>query len=103
MYVRGRVYLAALETDERKPWIVVSNNGRNRGLGHALVVRVTTSSKYSQLDTVGRLPDGECVHGWVLGDSLTWIYGDDAAEEIGGLSRPAMRIVEATLPAALGM
>ena len=103
--IRGRVYLANLAEpgDEPKPWVVVSNNGRNRGLRTALAVRVTTTPKYQELPSVVAVPDGETVHGWVRCDSVTVLYDDEPVREVGGLSRPAMRAIEAGLKHALGM
>lgn len=102
---RGRVYLADLtdEGGEAKPWVIVSNNARNRGLSSALAVRVTTTNKFNDLDSVVELPGGECVHGWVRCDSLTTMWEDEPTKEVGGLSAPAMRAIEGGLRAALGM
>ena len=103
--LRGRVYLANLsgEGDEPELWIVVSNNARNKGLRHGLAARVTTTNKYATLDTVAQIPDGECIHGWALADSMTWLYSDEPIKEIGALSREAMRHVERALRAALDL
>jgi mRNA interferase MazF len=88
---------------ELKPWIIVSPSARFRALGSALAVRVTTTSKNAHLPTVVQLPDGECVVGWVICDTLTTMWDEEAQGERGGLSRNAMRIVEEGLHAALGM
>ncbi len=40
--VRGRIYMADLGHGQ-KPWLVVSNNQRNRALGNFLALRITTT------------------------------------------------------------
>lgn len=104
--LRGRVYLANLtdqDDAEPKPWIVVSRNGRNRGLGNALAVRVTTTNKYTELASVVQLPDGECIHGWVRCDDLTKMWDDEPVRELGALSAHALRTVERGLRGALDL
>lgn len=101
--IRGRVYMADLESGEPKPWIVVSNDSRNRALGSALAVRVTTTNKFTELPSVVALPAGECVSGWVRCDNLTTLYADEPTKALLGLSRPAMARIEDGLKAALGM
>lgn len=101
--LRGRVYLADLESGQPKPWLVVSPNSRNRGLRSALAVRITTTNKYTDLDTVIQLPDREVVHGWVRCDSLTVMYDDEPEQELGALSPRAVRMIEPGLKAALGL
>ncbi|QIK63611.1 type II toxin-antitoxin system PemK/MazF family toxin [Leucobacter viscericola] len=101
--IRGRVYMADLESGELKPWVVVSNNNRNRSLGSALAVRVTTTNRFAELPSVVALPDGECVSGWVRCDSLTTLYADEPTKALLGLSRPAMALIEDGIKAALGM
>ena len=49
--VRGRVYWADLGHGE-KPWVVVSNNARNRALESVLAVRVTTTMSGPDLPTI---------------------------------------------------
>ena len=87
-----------------KPWLIVSPNPRNRGLGTFLAVRITTTGKHAELPTVVALPHGEVVHGWVRCDSLETIYPEDlTGRRWGALSREAMWDVEAGLAAALGL
>lgn len=101
--LRGRVYSAPLDMDEAKLWLVVSNNARNRGLRDALVVRLTTTAKYQDLDSVVAIPGGESVMGFVRCDSLTTMYEDEPEREVCALSSRAMKAVEAGLRATLGM
>lgn len=102
---RGRVYLANLGEEGAQPklWLVVSYNGRNRGLHDALAVRITTTAKYLDLPSVAKIPDGESVQGWVRCDSLTTLYEDEVIREVCAFSRPAMQEVERALKGALGI
>lgn len=102
--LRGQVWWADLEGEGAKPWIVVSHNARNRGFGSVLAVRVTTSSHREHLDSVMRLPDGECVHGWVLCDNLEVLYEEDLTqhEPVGAVSSNVLKALQPHLLAALG-
>jgi mRNA interferase MazF len=100
-YIRGNVYFADLGAGE-KPWLVVSNNGRNSALGSALVVRITTTVKPS-LASIVELEHGEPVVGRVLCDDITVIYDDDQARHAGGLSLAAMTKVAVALKVALAL
>lgn len=97
------MYWATLDsTVGRKPWLVVSNNGRNRSLRSVLVARVTTSLK-PPIDSIVELPPGECVVGRVLCDDLVTVYEDDEPQLAGALSPGSMRRVDAALAVALGI
>lgn len=102
--LRGQVWLAELENEGSKPWIIVSHNARNKNFGSVLAVRVTTSNHRAHLDTVMELPEGECVHGWVVCDSLTEIWNEDfkSAEPLGAVSRTVLKALQPHLLAALG-
>lgn len=101
--IRGHVYLAKLNTDEPKYYVVVSNNQRNRSFGDALVVRVTSTNKYTELDSVAELPAGEFLTGWVRCDNLTTLYDDEPIRDAGQFSPNAMKAIENGLRATLGM
>lgn len=100
-FIRGNVYFADLGAGE-KPWLVVSNNGRNNALGSALVVRITTTVK-PELASIVVLEHGEPVVGRVLCDDITMIYDDDPVRHAGGLSLAAMTKVAAALKVALAL
>lgn len=102
-FIRGQVYWATFDHDVgRKPWLVVSNNGRNRSLSVVLVARITTTFK-RPLKSIVELPPGECVTGRVLCDEITPMYETDAPVLAGALSPGAMRRVDAALAVALGI
>lgn len=102
-FTRGQVYWATFDVSiGRKPWLVVSNNVRNRRLGDVLVARITSSPK-PVISSIVPIPRGECIAGSVLCDDLILMYPDDDPELIGALSPAVMRRVDAALAAALGI
>ncbi len=104
MFVRGRVYYAV--TDERvgeKPFLVVSNNGRNRALKSALVVRVTTSDKPVLASIVELAHEDQPMHGRVLCDDIFELWPDEVTRDAGALSQRTMMRVADGLRAALAL
>ncbi|MFV2198584.1 type II toxin-antitoxin system PemK/MazF family toxin [Nocardiopsis sp. LOL_012] len=99
--VRGRLYWADIGFG-RKPWLVVSNNHRNRSLGDCLAVRLTTTRKEPRPTVVPLCPADPLV-GWVLCDELTLLYAEDLAEDAGALSLATMTSVVTGLQAALAL
>lgn len=98
---RGRVYYADLGADD-KPYLVVSNNGRNQRLGSALVVRITTSPK-PQLESIVGLSPQDPLVGRVLCDNINVLYPDEVKREAGALTQATMIRVAAGLRAALAL
>lgn len=98
---RGRVYYADLGADE-KPYLVVSNNGRNQRLDSALVVRITTSRK-PQLESIVELSSADPLVGRVLCDNIAVMYADEVKRDAGALSTGTMMRVAAGLRAALAL
>jgi mRNA interferase MazF len=104
--VRGRVYWVYLDTgeqEERKPFVVVSNNHRNRNLGDCLAVRLTTTRKEPRTTVVPLGPADSPLRGFVLCDEITHVYDDELLEDIGALSFATMTAVAAGLKAALDL
>ncbi|GDY29173.1 type II toxin-antitoxin system PemK/MazF family toxin [Gandjariella thermophila] len=100
--VRGQVYRADLGYGP-KPWVVVSNNVRNRQLDSVLAVRVTTTSK-PDLPTIVRLGNNDPVAGRVLADDLHQLYpAEDFREYLGALSPETIGRLNAALAVALGL
>lgn len=99
--VRGRVYLAPLGEVDRKYWVCVSNNLRNRQLGEFLCVRLTTSAKPTLPSIVELSAADRPFTGRVVCDDLGPIYPDDVHEDSGALSSATMRRVDVGLKAAL--
>lgn len=102
-FVRGQVFWATFSPDlGRKPYVVVSNNQRNRQLDSALVARITTTPK-PPMRSIVAVPHGECVVGSIICDDIMPMYETDQPELAGGLSPLVMRQVDAALKAALGI
>jgi mRNA interferase MazF len=102
-FARGQVYWATFDAAlGRKPWLVVSNNARNRHLGDVLVARITTTPK-PRISSIMELPPGECVTGGVLCDDILAMYEDDSPKLAGALTPSTMREVDRALAAALGL
>jgi mRNA interferase MazF len=102
-FLRGQIYAATLPgMTEEKYYVVVSNNGRNRSLGTALVARITTSDK-PELESIVGVPFGEPVSGRVLCDDIEDMWEDDVRSLLGALSPATMRLINEGLAAALGL
>ncbi|USY20041.1 type II toxin-antitoxin system PemK/MazF family toxin [Nocardiopsis exhalans] len=91
------------EQDERKPFLVVSNNHRNRNLGDLLAVRLTTTRKEARTTVVPLGPADRPLHGYVLCDEITHLYDDELLEDRGALSLATMTRVATGLKAALDL
>jgi mRNA interferase MazF len=100
---RGQVYWATVD-DRRKPWLVVSNNARNRALGSCLAVRLTTSAK-PQLASIIELGDADApLVGRVLCDDIVELYPErDRMDPLAPLRPATMRRVDAGLKVALAL
>jgi len=102
-FTRGQVYWATFSEElGRKPWLVVSNNTRNRHLNDVLVARITTTPK-PPISSIVAIPAGECVSGSVLCDDIQAMYEDDYPELVGALSPQVMRAVDRALAAAFAL
>lgn len=86
----------------RKYYLIVSNNRRNKALGDALAVRLTTSTKPT-IDSIVELGRGEPFVGRVLCDDVVLVYADEVTRDLGALTPGTMRRVESGLKAALGI
>ncbi|MET1005868.1 MAG: type II toxin-antitoxin system PemK/MazF family toxin [Propionibacteriaceae bacterium] len=84
-----------------KPWVVLSNNARNRNLETVLAARITTTGKNSSLPTVVPLSSGDPLVGFVLVDDLVQLYRDELAVALGSLSPATMSSISAALRIAL--
>lgn len=100
--VRGRVYYADLGFGE-KPWLIVSNNGRNQRLKSALAVRVTTSAKPELPSIVELGPDDRPLVGRVLCDDINYLEPDEVTGDGGAVSPKTMMRVADGLRAALAL
>lgn len=100
--MRGQVYWADLGFG-RKPWLVVSENGRNRRLDTVLAVRVTTTMRTAFLPSHVRLPPGESLTGVVRCDDMEQLATDELRGLASALSRRTMFEVNEALRVALAL
>jgi mRNA interferase MazF len=102
--VRGRIYRARLShIDEDKFFLVVSNNRRNRAFEQVLAARLTTTPPKAERPAMVPLGPEEVMTGWVSCDDIETIYDDEVRADVGAVTSPAMRRIEAGLRAALGI
>lgn len=98
--LRGQVFRVNLGHGA-KPWLVVSNNSRNRNLDTVLAARITTTDRHARLPTVVPLSSADPLIGHVLVDDLVQLYRDELAVTLGSLTPATMRSVSDALRIAL--
>lgn len=98
---RGNIYWVDLGYGE-KPFLVVSNNARNRALKSAIVARITTSEK-PPLESIVKLSSHDPLVGRVLCDDLETIDEDEVLRHGGALSLHTMQLVDRGLRTALAL
>jgi mRNA interferase MazF len=102
--LRGRIYRAQLtHIGEDQFFLVVSNNRRNRAFEQVLAARLTTSPPKAERPAMVPLGPEEVMTGWVSCDDIETIYDDEVRADVGAITAPAMRRIEAGLRAALGI
>ena len=102
--LRGQVVWAEIPgTGGRKPWLVVSNNQRNRKLDDVLAARITTTPKPTYLTSVVELSAEDQLAGRVLCDDIYPLYKDEITGLAGSLTPATMSRVNDGLMAALGL
>src|SRR6516165_826221 len=100
--LRGRIYRAHLShIGEDKYFLVVSNNRRNRAFEQVLAVRLTTSKPRDSRPAMVELGPDELMTGWASCDDIETVYDDEVRADMGAVTAPTMRRVEAGLRAAL--
>ncbi|MCH9730099.1 MAG: type II toxin-antitoxin system PemK/MazF family toxin [Actinomycetia bacterium] len=85
----------------KKPWVILSNNSRNRNLDRVLAARVTKTSKNSHVPTVVPLAGADPLSGFVLVDDIVQLYQDELTESLGSLSPSTMQEISKALRIAL--
>ena len=98
--LRGQAYRADLGYGP-KPWVVLSNNQRNRALDTVLAARITTTSKNAHVPTVVALTAADPLVGYVLVDDIVQLYHDEIGDNLGALSIATMDRISAALRIAL--
>jgi mRNA interferase MazF len=90
------------ELRTEKPFLVVSNNVRNRNLGSVIGARVSTSpNRPAEIPSIVPIEDQGVVVGKVLCDDLVTISKSRLGRAVGALPPRVMRDVDAGLRSAL--
>ncbi|MFV8169726.1 type II toxin-antitoxin system PemK/MazF family toxin [Mycobacterium sp. DBP42] len=84
-----------------KPWVILSNNARNRNLDTVLAARITTTSKNAHIPTVVPLTAADPLVGFVLVDDIVQLYHDELTEPLGSLSPSTMQDISQALRIAI--
>ncbi|WP_437126553.1 type II toxin-antitoxin system PemK/MazF family toxin [Nocardia mangyaensis] len=74
--LRGQIYRSDLGFGA-KPWLIVSNNRRNRHLADVLAVRITTTDKKVDLPTWVPLAPGDPMVGRIVTGDLQMLHRDE--------------------------
>lgn len=98
--LRGQVFRVDLGHGA-KPWLIVSNNSRNRNLETVVAVRVTTTGKHANVPTVIPLSSADPLVGFIVIDDLIQLYRDELTVPLGVMSAPTMRAVSVAIRIAL--
>ncbi|MBS4730714.1 type II toxin-antitoxin system PemK/MazF family toxin [Mycobacterium sp. SM1] len=98
--LRGQVYRCDLGYGA-KPWLVVSNNARNRHTADILAVRVTTTQQ--SLPTWVALAPNDPLVGYANTDNIETICKDELADYLGSLTPATMVKINAALAIALAL
>jgi mRNA interferase MazF len=97
---RGQIYRCDLGQG-LKPWLVVSNNGRNQRLDSVIAIRITTTAR--DLPTWVELSPADPVTGYAVADDIEQLYQDELGQYQGGLTRATMARVNHALGLALAL
>lgn len=98
--LRGQVYRLDLGHGP-KPWVVLSNNQRNRNLDSVIAARITTTNRHAHVPTVVPLSPTDPLVGYVLVDDLHQLYRDELTAPVGTLCSATMATISDALRIAL--
>jgi mRNA interferase MazF len=102
--MRSEVFFVDLGEIGRKPFVVVSNNQRNRALTTVLGVRITTTNRHIHIETVVPLgPDCGDLAGWALCDDIEKLWRDELGNPAGVIGVRTMTAVNAGLRTAFAV
>jgi mRNA interferase MazF len=97
---RGQVYRCDLGYGA-KPWLVVSNNARNRLLSDVIAIRLTTTMR--ELPTWVKLSAADPLSGYANADCIEQLAKDELGDYLGALTPATMRTVNQALAVALAL
>ncbi len=98
---RGQVFAVDLGYG-RKPWVVVSNNDRNRDRDSVIAARIS-GEPHAASSTVVALGPQDPVVGFAVVDDLVQLFREDLDEAVGTLSPSSMGAVDVALRVALAV
>jgi mRNA interferase MazF len=97
---RGQVYRCDIGYGA-KPWLIVSNNSRNRVLSDVIAVRLTTTAR--ELPTWVKLTSADPLVGFANADCIEALDKTELGDCLGSLSSGSMREVDRALRLALAL
>jgi mRNA interferase MazF len=97
---RGQVYRCDIGYG-LKPWLVVSNNSRNRLLSEVIAIRLTTTAR--DLPTWVKLSQADPLVGYANADCIEQLSKDELGEYLGALTQASMRSINQALAIALAL
>ncbi|PXX62369.1 mRNA interferase MazF [Nocardia tenerifensis] len=100
--VRGQIYRVDVGCGP-KPWLIVSNNRRNRLWPDVLAARITTTTKHALLPTWVELSPADPLVGNIVTDDLEQIERADLGPLLGTISPGTVMAVNSALKLALAM
>jgi len=83
------------------PWLVVSNNSRNRLLCDVIAIRLTATAR--ELPTWVKLSQADPLTGYANADCIEELGRDELGEYLGALSPASMRSINDALKIALAL
>lgn len=98
--LRGQVFRCNLGYGA-KPWLVVSNNARNRLLSEIVAIRLTTTVR--DLPTWVKLSPADPLTGYANADCIEQLRKSELGDYLGVLSATTMHQVNQALAAALAL
>jgi mRNA interferase MazF len=98
--MRGQVYRCDIGFGQ-KPWLIVSNNARNRHTSDVLAICLTTTVR--RIPTWVELSAADPLTGHVNADNIETLGKDELGDYLGALSATTMNRVNAALALALAI
>lgn len=100
--VRGQIFWADIGYGA-KPWVIVSNNLRNRVLSDVLAVRITTTNKRAALPTWIPLDKDDPLVGYINTDDLQQLDRAELGERLGAVGPKTMLKINDALQIVLAI